>query len=201
MKKHFSFRLAVAQTALIFTVLTSFLAFADTTTYNKEETLTPNMALGPGYAGNAGLTAEQIRAAEQQIAAAESAAVTLPGIETGEPDEYLGVFRVSGYCNCEKCSGGHTLTYSGTVPTACHTIAADLEHYPIGTKLLIDGIVYTVEDKGSSVTDNWLDIFFATHEEALAFGLKNMDVYTVKVIETAAEPTSQETLAQESAAQ
>ena len=31
--------------------------------------------------------------------------------------ELLGEFTTSGYCNCEKCSGGHSLTYSGTVPT------------------------------------------------------------------------------------
>lgn len=195
MKKHFSFRLAVAGTALLLTALTSFLAFADTTTYNKEETLVPQMALGPGYAGNAGLTAEQIRAAKQQTETAEK---LLLNAETGEPDEYLGVFRVSGYCNCETCSGGHALTYSNTVPTANHTIAADLNRYPIGTKLLIDGIVYTVEDKGGSVTDNRLDIFFSTHEEALAFGLKNVDVYTVKVSETAfSESTVQKSAAQE----
>ena len=122
MKKHFPFRLAVVGTALLLTTLTSFLVFADTTTYNKEETLVPQMTLGPGYAGNAGLTAEQIRAAEQQ---AENTEVLLLKAETGEPDEYLGVFRASGYCNCETCSGGHALTYSGTVPTPYHTIAAD----------------------------------------------------------------------------
>lgn len=199
MKKHLSFRLAVAGITLLLTTLTSFLAFADTTAYNKEETLIPQMALGPGYAGNAGLTAEQILAAEQDIQTSSNS--QSPDIETGEPDEYLGVFSASGYCNCETCSGGYTHTYSGTVPKANHTISADLNLYPIGTKLLINGIVYTVEDKGSSVTDNRLDIFFATHEEALAFGLKNVDVYTVKAAETESEPQTQETTTQEKAVQ
>lgn len=100
--------------------------------------------------------------------------------ETGEADEYLGSFHATAYCGCENCSGGHPHTYSGTIPQPNHTIAADLDLFPIGTKLLINGIVYTVEDKGSNVVDNRVDIYFATHEEALAFGLQNVDVYTVK---------------------
>ncbi len=91
--------------------------------------------------------------------------------------EYLGSFTASAYCSCSNCSGGHALTYSGTVPLANHTIAADLDLYPIGTKLMIDGVVYTVEDMGHGVDGNWLDIYFDTHEEALAYGLKTVDVY------------------------
>ena len=82
----------------------------------------------------------------------------------------LGTFTITGYCNCDSCSGGHSLTYSGTVPKANHTIAADLNLFPIGTKLLIDGIVYTVEDMGSTVNGNKIDIYYSTHEEALAAG-------------------------------
>ena len=63
----------------------------------------------------------------------------------------LGAFTITGYCNCDSCSGGHNLTYSGTVPKANHTISADLNLFPIGTQLLINGTVYTVEDMGSSV--------------------------------------------------
>ena len=103
-----------------------------------------------------------------------------PARETGEKDQFLGTFKATAYCGCDYCSGGHALTYSGTVPRANHTIAADLDLYPLGTKLMIDGIVYTVEDKGSSVIDNKIDIYFETHAEALAFGLKNVDVYSVK---------------------
>lgn len=103
-----------------------------------------------------------------------------PVYETGEADQFLGTFKATAYCGCDYCSGGHALTYSGTVPKANHTIAADLNLYPLGTKLMIDDIVYTVEDKGSSVVDNKIDIYFETHAEALAFGLKNVDVYSVK---------------------
>lgn len=133
---------------------------------------------GPGF----GLTQDQI-AIGPGFANGKSKNTYGPGASsyvTGEPDQYLGSFHATAYCNCERCSGGHALTYSGTVPKPNHTIAADLIKYPIGTKLLINGIVYTVEDKGSNVIDDRIDIFFATHEEALAFGTKNVDVYSVK---------------------
>ena len=91
--------------------------------------------------------------------------------------EYLGVFTVTGYCSCEKCSGGHGYTYSGTIPQANHTLSADLSLLPLGTKVMINGIVYTVEDKGGGVNGQKVDIYFATHEEALAFGTQKADVY------------------------
>lgn len=100
--------------------------------------------------------------------------------ETAEPGEYIGEFKASGYCSCQKCSGGYAKTYSGTIPKANHTISADLNRFPIGTKLVIDGITYTVEDKGSGVNGNRIDIFFASHAEALAFGLQTVDVYASK---------------------
>jgi 3D (Asp-Asp-Asp) domain-containing protein len=44
---------------------------------------------------------------------------------------------------------------------------------------MIDGIVYTVEDRGSGVNGNKVDIYFATHEEALKYGTKSREVYAV----------------------
>ena len=137
-----------------------------------------NMALGPGFSGNADLapTSSNKNIGSQSGPGGKKPTV----IETGEADEYLGSFRISGYCNCQNCSGGHTKTYSGTIPQACHTLSADLNRFPIGTKLLINDIVYTVEDKGSAVVDDRLDIYFETHAEAIAFGLQTLDVYSVK---------------------
>lgn len=101
-------------------------------------------------------------------------------VSAGVQGDYLGEFSASGYCNCSRCSGGHNLTYSGTVPKAGHTIAADTSVFPIGTKIMIDGVVYTVEDIGGGVNGNRLDIFFASHQEAVDYGLKRVKVYSVK---------------------
>lgn len=89
----------------------------------------------------------------------------------------LGTFTITGYCACPACSGDSALTYAGTVPQPEHTIAADLSLLPLGSQVLIGGSVYTVEDKGSSVSGNKIDIFYASHEEALAAGTFSAEVF------------------------
>ena len=61
---------------------------------------------------------------------------------------YLGRFKLTGYCSCSICTGQWSggSTASGTTPTAGRTIA--MGGVPFGTKLMINGQVYTVEDRG-----------------------------------------------------
>lgn len=93
---------------------------------------------------------------------------------------YLGKFTTTAYCTCELCTSGEGLTYMGTKPKANHTISADLSIYPLGTRLIIDGIVYTVEDCGSGVNGNHIDIYMDTHEAAEDYGLQTKEVYQVQ---------------------
>ena len=136
--------------------------------------------IGPGYdtVESPAVTETENVPAVTEEAVEEQSAVAAP--ETGTRGEYLGTYTVTGYCSCSICSGGSGLTYSGTVPKANHTISADLSVHPIGTKLMIDGIVYTVEDMGSGVNGNHIDIYFDTHAEAVAFGTQKRDVYAVE---------------------
>ena len=46
-----------------------------------------------------------------------------------------------------------------------------------GTKLMINGHVYTVEDRGTSY--GHVDIFMNSHSDALNFGVQYADVYLV----------------------
>ena len=91
--------------------------------------------------------------------------------------EYLGKFTLTAYCSCSKCcgkwAGGNTS--SGTRPTPGRTVA--MGGIPFGTKLLINGHVYTVEDRGTPY--GHVDIFFGSHGSALNFGRKYADVYKV----------------------
>lgn len=103
-------------------------------------------------------------------------ATTTPVTAT-ESGECIGTFTITAYCGCKKCSGGHNKTASGTTPTEGRTIAADTSILPYGTQVVIDGIVYTVEDCGSGVNGNHIDIFFSTHERALAYGSRSVKVY------------------------
>lgn len=90
-----------------------------------------------------------------------------------------GSFKITGYCSCSKCTGGHTTTYAGTTPQPNHTISADLNLFPLGTRLMINGTVYTVEDKGSAVQGNKLDIYYASHNEALNAGTYTAEVFVL----------------------
>ena len=99
---------------------------------------------------------------------------TFGGYKKGES---LGIFKTTGYCSCSKCSGGSGLTYSGTVPQPNHTISADITVLPLGTKVIIGETVYTVEDIGSSVDGHTVDLYFSSHQEALAYGVKKQEVF------------------------
>lgn len=48
---------------------------------------------------------------------------------------------------------------------------------PFGTKLSINGQIYTVEDRGTAY--GHVDIFMGSHSEALSFGMRYADVYQV----------------------
>lgn len=96
-------------------------------------------------------------------------------------ETYVGRFTTTAYCSCRKCCrSGKNLTKSGTIPQAGRTISADLNVFPLGTKLRIGGVVYTVEDSGSGIRGNKLDIFFNSHSQALQYGRQSADVYVIQ---------------------
>lgn len=89
--------------------------------------------------------------------------------------------NVSAYCPCAKCCGKtNGITASGTKATAKRTIAAP-KNYAFGTKIEIAGMgVYTVEDRGGAITGNKIDVYFNTHQEALQFGRRNLQIKVVE---------------------
>ena len=99
-----------------------------------------------------------------------------------ESPYYLGEFQVTGYCSCTICCGEkeERLTKSETVPRASHTIAADPSVIPLGTRIVIDDVIYTVEDTGKAVKGMRLDIFFDSHEEAVRYGRQEKYAYLVE---------------------
>lgn len=93
---------------------------------------------------------------------------------------YLGAWTATAYCACPICCGEYSSGYtaSGTLAEEGRTIACN--SLPFGTQVMIDGHVYTVEDTGwSPYGENWLDIFFASHDAALAYGMRTVDVYLI----------------------
>ncbi len=91
--------------------------------------------------------------------------------------DFLGVFEVTAYCPCKKCCGKtNGITASGKKAKAGRTIATSSQ-FSFGTKLVVGGKVYTVEDRGGAIKGNRIDIFFASHKQALQFGRRKMKVY------------------------
>lgn len=92
--------------------------------------------------------------------------------------------NTSAYCACVKCCGkSNGITSSGAKATAWYTLAAG-KGYPIGTIIYIpalsnkpNGGWFVVQDRGGAISNNKLDVFCSTHNEALQFGRKNLECY------------------------
>lgn len=87
-----------------------------------------------------------------------------------------GVYKVTAYCACMKCCGKtNGITASGVKATANHTIAAP-RTFAFGTKVVINGVTYTVEDRGGAIQGNRIDIYMNSHSEALKWGVRYVEV-------------------------
>ena len=90
--------------------------------------------------------------------------------------------RVTGYCPCSKCCGEYAdgVTASGhKIQPGDVFVAAD-KRYDFGTEMIIDGYgdsePVKVLDRGGAIKGNRIDAFFHTHQEALEWGVKHIDV-------------------------
>jgi len=104
---------------------------------------------------------------------------------TEEPTEEvidLGEFRIMAYCACPVCCGEWSdgITYTGTVATEGRTIAVDPDVIPLGSVVEINGSEYVAEDVGGAIKGNRLDIFFSDHNDALVWGVQDIEVYLVE---------------------
>ena len=96
--------------------------------------------------------------------------------------EKLGSVVTSGYCSCSICCGqwADGATASGAMPQAKHTLAVDAKNpiVPLGTKIVMNGVEYTVEDTGAFAKYGVdFDVYYSSHSEALAHGHKTWEAY------------------------
>lgn len=109
----------------------------------------------------------------------ELGANTAHGVALADEPQPIGPYTITHYCSCAKCCGKTDgITASGTQATAGRTIAAPKD-IPFGTTLIVDGIAYTVEDRGGAITGNHLDIYCDSHEEAVSRGRITRQVYRI----------------------
>ena len=107
----------------------------------------------------------------------------------GERLVSLGEYTITAYCACAKCCGkwatnrpgGKVIGAAGVELTPGVSVAAWL---PFGTRLLIDGQEYVVEDRTAGwIRDKYdgriIDIYFADHAQALEWGKRTAEVWAV----------------------
>ena len=149
-----------------------------------------NMMTGP--AASAAEKPEDIRATIMPVAPMVEKCIELPEEpEEVEPDPQSMVwFIVTAYCRCDLCCGkdssdpAYGITATGTVATQGRTIAVDPTVIGYGSVVYFEGIDgfggYVAEDTGSSIRGNHIDLFFDDHQQALEWGIKELEVFTIR---------------------
>lgn len=95
--------------------------------------------------------------------------------------DFLGKFKLTYYCACEICCDVETgITATGAPVVEGHTIAVDPKVIPYGTKVIINGHIFTAEDCGGAIKENRIDIYVNSHEKALQLGTGYADVYLLR---------------------
>lgn len=97
---------------------------------------------------------------------------------TTEPPTKTMTVVATAYCPCERCCGkwADGITASGVKARANHTIAVDKKVIPFGTTVIINGREYVAEDTGGAIKGNKIDIYFDSHEEALKWGRRTIEI-------------------------
>lgn len=197
-KKNLWFSLAVAAMMLLGGSMTTYASETvtetaevveaeETVVFDAEET---SMVIVAGEASVALENTEETALADTDAKSTEdvneSATVSEENTEGNVHDQVLnglqslGVFRTTGYCPCYQCSEGWgRSTSTGAIAKSGHTIAVDPRVIPYGTRLMINGVVYTAEDRGGGVKGNHIDIFFDNHAQTRQHGSRNLEVFLV----------------------
>ena len=104
------------------------------------------------------------------------------------PKSRVMMFEVTAYCPCKKCCGpkAHGVTASGrhVSHNDSQFVAADTSVLPFHSKIVVPGYatngVVPVLDRGGAIKGNRLDVFFPTHQEALEWGRRMVEVIVIE---------------------
>lgn len=90
--------------------------------------------------------------------------------------------RVTAYCPCPKCCGQYAdgMTACGHIIQPGDTFVAADKRYTFGKEMIVPGYNHEqpvkVLDRGGAIQGNRIDIFLPSHQEALEWGVKYLDV-------------------------
>lgn len=95
--------------------------------------------------------------------------------------ENLGNFKVSYFCSSDLCSDLANANASEETPMVEeYTIATDPEVIPYGTKIMVNGHIYTAADTGRIVKGKEVAIYLNDHTKEKIIGENQVDVYLTK---------------------
>lgn len=98
--------------------------------------------------------------------------------------------RITAYCPCQKCCGSYAdgITASGHKIENGDTFVAADRRYKLGTEMIIpeynNSSKVKVLDRGGAIKNNRLDVFFNTHQQALEWGVRYIDVEVLSTIDS-----------------
>ena len=101
----------------------------------------------------------------------------------GEPLYSLTV-DVTHYCACTRCCGPNAKGITASGKRVAEGMVAMSSHYPFGTQIMINGVMYTVEDRGGSGIENDIsrvDIYVSDHNYALRLGRFKTTAYIYRL--------------------
>ena len=178
-------------TLMVVACVLSFIAGAAYTKADRPITLL-NATVTETHADTQPVSDESEAKTETMQPVAISAAIAMPSkpkeekkAETkSEPAEKWRIVRmkVTGYCPCAKCCGEYSdgITANGHKIQPGDTFVAADKRYSFGTEMVIEGYsnskTVKVLDRGGAIKGNKLDAFFHTHQEALEWGVRYIDV-------------------------
>lgn len=119
----------------------------------------------------------------------EAATVQMREEPAPQAPESIGTFRITAYCPCKKCCGKepgdpwYGITATGTKATEGRTIAVDPKVIGYGSVVYFEGMDgletgYVAEDCGGAIKGNEIDLYFESHEDALEWGVRELEVFT-----------------------
>ncbi|MBQ1492001.1 MAG: 3D domain-containing protein [Blautia sp.] len=128
--------------------------------------------------------------ATTQVTQTGGSSTSTTGVLVGSPEmlgqsvnlKSLGVFRITHYCSCSICCGPYAdgITSTGGTAVTNRTIAVSPSQIPYGSRVAINGQVYVAEDCGGAIKDYCIDVYVASHAEALARGVFYSEVFLIQ---------------------
>jgi 3D (Asp-Asp-Asp) domain-containing protein len=86
---------------------------------------------------------------------------------------------VSAYCKESCCCGKWADGITASGKPAKGFICAAPPNYPFGTKFIVNGVVWTCEDRGGAIKGNKLDLLMSSHQSALNWGRQEIEVTVI----------------------